>query len=56
MVDIIKYGNFKPLGKQKKKHQIILSHTSRNVENYLQSLKFRYNGKNPKIPNYVITK
>ena len=56
MVDIIKYGDFKPLGKQKKKHQIILSHTSRNVENYLQSLKFRYNGKNPKIPNYVITK
>ena len=56
MVDIIKYGDFKPVGKQKKKHQIILSHTSRNIENYLQSLKFRYNGKNPKVPNYVITK
>ena len=56
MVDIIKYGEFKSLGKQKKKHQIILSHTSRNVENYLQSLKYRYSGKYPKIPNYVITK
>jgi N-acetyl-anhydromuramyl-L-alanine amidase AmpD len=56
LVDIIKYGEFKSLGKQKKKHQIILSHTSRNVENYLQSLKYRYSGKYPKIPNYVITK
>ena len=56
MADIIKYGKFKSLGKHKKKTQIILSHTSRNVENYLQSLKYRYNGKYPKIPNYVITK
>ena len=56
MIDIINYGNFKPLGKQKKKHQIILSHTSRNVENYLQSIKYRYNGKYHKIPNYIITK
>ena len=56
MVEIIKYGNFKPLGKQNKKKQIILSHTSRNVENYLQSLKYRFNGKFRRIPNYVITK
>jgi len=56
MVDIIQYGDFKPLGKQKKKSQIILSHSSRNVENYLQSLKYRYNGKFLRIPNYVITK
>lgn len=56
MIDIIKYGNFKPLGKQKKKSQIILTHTSRNVENYLASLRYRYNGKFDRIPNYVITK
>ena len=56
MIDIIKYGNFKPLGKQKKKNQIILTHTSRNVENYLASLRYRYNGKFNRIPNYVITK
>ena len=56
MIDIIKYGDFKPLGKQKKKSQIILTHTSRNVENYLASLRYRYNGKFDKIPNYVITK
>lgn len=56
MIDIIKYGDFKPLGKQKKKSQIILTHTSRNVENYLASLRYRNNGKYKRIPNYVITK
>lgn len=56
MGKIEKYGNFKPTGKQKKKKQIILSHTSREVEEYLTSLKFRYNGKYDKIPNFVITR
>ena len=56
MIDIIKYGDFKPFGKQKKKSQIILTHTNRNVENYLASLRYRCNGKYDKIPNYVITK
>jgi N-acetyl-anhydromuramyl-L-alanine amidase AmpD len=55
MLDIIKYGNFKSVGKQKKKRQIILCHTSREVEEYLASLKFRYNGKYDKIPNYIVT-
>lgn len=53
---VIKYGNFKPLGKQKKKNQIILTHTGRNVENYLASLLYRCNGKFDRIPNYVIKK
>ena len=56
MINIIKYGEFKPSGKQKKKHQIILTHTSRNINDYLQSLKFRMNGKYTKIPNYIITR
>ena len=56
MIDIIKYGEFKPVGKQKKKHQIILTHTSRNINDYLQSLKFRYNGNFKRIPNYIITR
>jgi N-acetyl-anhydromuramyl-L-alanine amidase AmpD len=56
MIDIIKYGDFKPLGKQKKKSQIILTHTCRNVENYLASLRYRHNGKYKRIPNYIITK
>ena len=56
MLDIIKYGNFKSLGKQKKKRQIILCHTSREVEEYLASLKFRYNGNYDRMPNYVVTR
>ena len=56
MFDIEKYGNFKITGKQKKKKQIILCHTSREIEEYLISLKFRHNSKYDKIPNYVIAK
>ena len=56
MLNIEKYGNFKTTGKQKKKKQIILCHTSREVEEYLTSLKVRYNSKYDKIPNYLITK
>ena len=55
-MDIIKYGNLKPLGKQKKKRQIILTHTSRESLNYLSALKYRYNGNYHKIPNYLITR
>ena len=55
-MEVIKYGNFKPLGKQKKKNQIILTHTGRNAENYLASLLYRCNGKFDRIPNYVIKK
>jgi N-acetyl-anhydromuramyl-L-alanine amidase AmpD len=56
MINIEKYGNFKPIGKHKNKKQIILCHTSRDIEEYLVSLKFRYNSNYDKIPNYVITK
>jgi N-acetyl-anhydromuramyl-L-alanine amidase AmpD len=55
MVDVIKYGKFKSVGKQTKKTQIILTHTSRNINDYLQSLKFRFNGDFKRIPNYIIT-
>jgi N-acetyl-anhydromuramyl-L-alanine amidase AmpD len=56
MIDIVKYGEFKPTGKQKKKKQIILTHSSREIKNYLMSLKYRYNGKYDKITNYVINR
>ena len=56
MLKIEKYGKFKCLGKQKNKKQIILCHTSSDVEEYLASLKYRYNSKYDKIPNYIITK
>jgi N-acetyl-anhydromuramyl-L-alanine amidase AmpD len=57
MMDNIKlYGEFKPLGLYRGKRQIILCHTSREVGEYLTSLKFRYNEKYDKIPHYVISK
>jgi len=56
MFEIIRYGDFKCENTEEKKHQIILTHTSRNLEEYIQSLKHRYNGKNKKIPNYIVTK
>jgi N-acetyl-anhydromuramyl-L-alanine amidase AmpD len=56
MLNIEKYGNFKFTGKHKKKTKIVLCHTSREVEEYLTSLKFRYYGKYDKIPHYVVTR
>ena len=56
MPNIEKYGKFKTLGKQKKKKQIILCHSSREVDEYLTSLKYRFNSKFDRIPNYVVTK
>ena len=56
MLDIEKYGNFKSIGKSKTKKQIILCHTSREVEEYLVSLKYRFNSKFDRVPNFVITK
>jgi N-acetyl-anhydromuramyl-L-alanine amidase AmpD len=43
-------------GKQKKKKQIILTNTGRDVEEYLTSLKYRMNGKFKRIPHYIVTK
>lgn len=56
MLEIIKYGDFKPTGKQKIKNKIVLINTFRDIKNYLISLKYRHNGNYDKIPNYVITK
>jgi N-acetyl-anhydromuramyl-L-alanine amidase AmpD len=54
MLKIEKLGNYKPVGKQKVKKQIILCHTSREASDYLASLNFRYNEKYDKIPNFFI--
>jgi len=56
MIDIIEKKVGIPTGKQKKKKQIILTHSSRDAGEYLASLKHRYNGQYNKIPNYFITK
>lgn len=53
---MFQYKEFKSEGIHKKKTQIILCHTAREVEEYLVSLKFRYNGKYNKIPHFIITK
>lgn len=56
MVDLSKLIEFKNLKTNNKKNQIVLSETKRNYKNFINSLKYRYNGNNPYIPNYVITK
>ena len=55
-MEIKRYGDFNPTGKSEKKHQIILVITSRGIYEYLQTLKYRYNGKFKRIPNYIITR
>ena len=47
-------GGFKPIGRYKRKKQIVLTHTSRNVVDYVSSLKYRYNGNNKKLPHFII--
>ena len=56
MNKIKKITKFKPSGVNKIKTQIILTHTSRQIETYLLSLENRHNGHYDKIPNYIITK
>lgn len=53
---IIDFGKFSSDQKNDKKTQIIITHTSRDVNEYLMSLKYRLNGKYNKIPNYVISR
>lgn len=47
---------FESSGENKNKFQIILADTKRDYKNYINSLKYRYNRKNPFLPHYVITK
>jgi N-acetyl-anhydromuramyl-L-alanine amidase AmpD len=56
MLSIDTYGKFRPLGKSKRKKQIILCHTSRLIEDYLNSLTYRFNNHFDRVPNYVITR
>ena len=44
------------VGTHQDKKQIILTHTSRDVKEYLMSLKYRMNGKFTRIPHYIIAK
>lgn len=42
--------------KSKTKKQIILTHTSRNITDYLNSVLYRNNGDYDKVPNFVISR
>lgn len=55
-VEILEQTEFKPIGKYKNKKQIVLTHTSRDIKEYLTSLKYRQNGKYQKLPHYVISR
>jgi N-acetyl-anhydromuramyl-L-alanine amidase AmpD len=54
MEEIKKIEFFKVKGKNSNKKQIILTHTSRNIKDYITGLKNRNNGKYTKIPHYII--
>lgn len=56
MKTIDKIFEFTSVGANNKKTQIILTETKREYKKYIQSLRYRYNEKNPYLPNYVISK
>lgn len=39
-----------------KKNQILLTHTSRNIIDYMVSIKYRFGGDPPKLPHYLISR
>ena len=55
-MEIIEVEGIKGKGRFKNKTQIVLTHTSRPLNYYMNSLKKRYNGKYDKIPHYIISK
>lgn len=56
MENLYELTDFKPIGINEKKTQIILGETKRDYKSYINSLKYRYNKNNPYLPNYVLTK
>ena len=56
MIKTSKFGDFKPTGKNEEKKQIVLCHSSRELDKYLNSLQYRFNGKFRRIPNFIVSK
>jgi len=56
MIKIETYGEHVSLKTSNVKNKIILIHSSRNLNEYLISLKYRNNNKYFKIPNYIISR
>jgi N-acetyl-anhydromuramyl-L-alanine amidase AmpD len=54
MIKVNEIEGFNPVGRYKNKKQIVLTHTSRKLTDYVFSLKYRYNGNNKKLPHYII--
>ena len=56
MFEKIVINNITPLAKSKSKKLIVLCNSFRNYVDYVNSLKYRNNGKYSKIPHYLITR
>jgi len=56
MVDLSELIEFNIKGVNFNKKQFILTDTKRPYKYYINSLKYRYNKKNPYLPNFVINK
>ena len=56
MLEIYELTDFNSVGTNNKKKQIILTETGRNYKDYINGLKYRYNKKNPFVPNYIVNK
>ena len=56
MGNLYELTEFKETGVNENKKQIILADTGRDYKNYINSLRYRYNKKNPYLPNYIISK
>lgn len=56
MVNLYESIDFNVKGENVKKTRIILTESKRNHKDYINSLKYRYNKKNPYLPHFLITK
>lgn len=56
MIEIFDKKIFRKVKNNSDKNQIILVHTSRKIDEYLTSLKYRHNKDYNKIPHYIISR
>lgn len=55
-MEVIEKISTNNLKEEKIKNQILLTHTSRNVIDYMVSIKYRYDGNPQKLPHYIVTR